>query len=106
MDFLLWNDMCPHTISVEPFTGTDAYGAYTYGAATTYKARIQGKNRLITTMTGEEAVAHLMIYINSSTIGPKDRITLPAPFSPTIPSILDVIHVSDESGAHHTVVVA
>lgn len=106
MSFSLWDDMCPHQISVEPFTGVDTYGSYTYGAAVTYKARIQGKNQLVTNMNGEETVAHVTIYVNASTIGPKDRITLPAPFQPTVPNILDVSHVSDESGGHHTVVIA
>lgn len=106
MGFSEWGDMLPHTITVEPFTGVDTYGAYTYGSAVTYHARIQGKNRLVMNMNGEEAVAHFTIYISASTIGPKDRITLPAPFSPTVPSILDVAHVSDESGGHHTVVIA
>lgn len=106
MSFSEWGDMLPHAITVEPFTGVDTYGAYTYGSATTYRARIQGKNRLVTNMHGEEAVAHLTIYVQSSTIGPRDKITLPAPFSPTVPSILDVQHVSDEAGGHHTVVLA
>ena len=47
MSFGLWDDMCPHQISVEPFTGVDTYGSYTYGSSVTYKARIQGKNRLV-----------------------------------------------------------
>lgn len=106
MGFSEWDDMCPHQISVEPFTGVDTYGAYTYGSSVTYKARIQGKNRLVMNLNGEEAVAHFTIYVAASTIGPKDLITLPAPFEPTVPSILDVAHVSDESGGHHTVVIA
>lgn len=106
MAFSEWLDMCPHHISVEPFTGVDTYGSYTYGTAATYRARVQGKNRLVMNQQGEEAVSSITIYIASSTIGPKDRITLPAPFSPTVPNILDVQHVSDESGGHHTVVMA
>ena len=101
-----WNDMLPHTVTVEPFAGVDTYGSYTYGSAVTYKARVQGKNQLIMNQTGEEAVSHVTIYLAASSINPKDRITLPAPFSPTVPSILDVQYVSDESGAHHTVVLA
>lgn len=101
-----WLDMCPHTISVEPYTGIDAYGAYTYGAAVTYKARIQGKNQLVMTQTREEAVSHITIHVGTVAIGPKDRITLPSPFEPTVPNILDVQHVSDETGQHHSVVLA
>ena len=101
-----WNDMLPHSITVEPFSGVDSYGAYTYGSAVTHRARVQGKNRLVTSVTGEEAVSHITIYVGTASIGPKDRVTLPAPFSPTVPNILDVQYVSDESGAHHSVVLA
>ena len=106
MGFGEWDDMLPHTITVEPFTGVDTYGAYTYGAATVYKARVQGRNRLIMNQQGEEAVSHITVYVAESTIGPRDRITLPAPFSPSVPNILDVQHVSDEAGGHHTVIMA
>ena len=106
MAFSEWLDMCPHQITVEPFIGLDSYGAYTYGSSMVYRARIQGKNQLVMTMKGEEAVSHITIHVASSTVGPRDRITLPAPFSPTVPNILDVQHVSDESGGHHTVVLA
>ena len=58
------------------------------------------------TVTGEEAVSKTTIYVAGTTVGTKDRVTLPAPFSPTVPNILDVQHVSDESGQHHTVIYA
>lgn len=106
MGFNDWADMCPHTITVESFTGTDTYGNYSYGSPTTYKARVQGKTQLVTTVTGEETVSHMTIYVGTSVIGPRDRITLPSPFSPTVPNILDVQYVSDESGQHHSVVLA
>ena len=104
--FSEWDDMLPHTITVEPFTGINTFGAATYGAAVTYRARIQGKNRLVTAVNGEEAVSHITMYLQRTTISPQDRVTLPAPFSPTVPNILDVQHVSDESGGHHTVILA
>jgi hypothetical protein len=48
-------------------------------------------------------VSTVTVYLQE-TVGPKDRITLPAIFAPTQPKILDVARVSDESGSHHTVV--
>lgn len=106
MDIGAWADMMPHTITIEPFVSRDTYGAATYGAAVTYKARVQGKNRLITTLSGDEKVSTVTVYVGSTSITPEDRLTLPASFSPTIPNILDVQPVSDESGHHHQVIYA
>lgn len=104
MGFSLWASMCPHTVIVEPFVSLNEYGNPTYGAGVSRKARVQGKTQMITTMTGEEKVSLVTVYLASGTVGAQDRITLPAPFSPTQPGILAVQHVSDESGQHHTVV--
>lgn len=106
MLFSEWANMCPHRITVERYLGVDAYGAYTYGPPTSYPARIQGKTQFVANAQGEELVSHVTIYLGTLAIGAQDRITLPAPFTPTVPSILDVQYVSDESGAHHTVVLA
>lgn len=97
--------MCPHTITVEPFASIDLWGAKTYGAAVVYRARVQGKNTMITNTQGEEVVSRVQVYL-AETVGPKDRVTLPATFQPTQPEILSVQRVSDESGNHHTVVYA
>ncbi len=105
MDFAFWSDMCPHSITVEPFASVDAYGAYSYGAAVTHRARIEGKNQIIMTKEGEERVSRVTIYV-AATIGPQDRVTLPLPFLPSQPNIMDVRLVSDESGFHHSVVYA
>jgi hypothetical protein len=106
MGFSDWLDMCPHTVTVEPFVSLDQYGAKTYGAAVTRRARVQGKTRMVRTMTGEESVSHITVYLAPGTIGVQDRITLPSPFTPTQPDILDVQYVSDDAGQHHTVVYA
>jgi hypothetical protein len=106
VDFASWQDMLPHTVTVEPFTSLDQYGTKTYGAAVTHRARVQGKTRMVRTMNGEEAVSHITVYLAAGTIGAQDRITLPSPFTPTQPDILDVQRVSDESGQHHSVVYA
>lgn len=106
MDISAWADMMPHTISVEPFSSIDAYGAATYGAAVQYSARIQPTNRSVTTLAGEERVTVATIYVAGTGIGPQDRITLPSPSSPVAPDIFDVTYVADESGHHHTVIYA
>ena len=101
-----WLDMCPHTVTVEPFSSRNAYGAATYGTAVTYRARVQGKNQMIRNVGGEEVVSTITVYVATQTMTPQDRITLPSPFSPTQPDILAVQRVSDESGQHHVVVYA
>jgi hypothetical protein len=98
--------MCPHSVTVEPFSSVDDYGAYSYGAAVTYQARVQGRNRMVRSVTGEEVLSTVQVYLPHATITPKDRITLPATFQPTQPKVLDVQKVSDESGQHHIVVYA
>jgi hypothetical protein len=106
VSFSDWHDMLPHSVTVEPFVSLDQYGTKTYGAATTYRARVQGKTQIVQTMTGEEAVSHITVYLAAGTIGAQDRLTLPAPFTPTQPNILNVQLVSDESGQHHSAVYA
>lgn len=106
MLFSDFSDLCPHSVTIEPFSGLDQYGAKTYGAGITYQARVQGKVRMVKTLTGEEKVSMVTVYLAAGTVGAQDRITLPSPFSPTQPDILDVQHVSDENGQHHTVVYA
>lgn len=105
MSFSDFLDFCPHSITVEPFASVDQYGAYTYGAPVVYRARVQGKNQVITNMMGEEAVSTIQVYLNG-TVTPQDRVTLPAPFVPTQPNILAIQRVSDESGQHHQVIYA
>lgn len=99
-----WHDMMPDTVSVEPFSGVDQYGAYSYGTAVSYRARAQGRMRMITDVNGEQRMSQVTVYISGTGIGPQDRLTLPARFSPTQPSILSVQPVSDEHGTHHTVI--
>ena len=106
MGFSEWADMMPHSITVEPFASVDLYGTYTYGSPVTYQARIQGKNQVVTSRTGEEAVSHIMIHVASGAVGPQDRVTLPLPFLPSQPLLIDVQHVSDANGIHHSVVYA
>lgn len=106
MDFSDFLDMCPHTVTVEPFVSFDQYSAKTYGSAVTYRARVQGKTQMVMTLSGEEAVSTVTVYLAAGTIGAQDRITLPSPFAPTQPNILSVQRVSDESGQHHIAVYA
>jgi hypothetical protein len=101
-----WGDMLPHTVTIEPFTGLDQRGEYSYGAGVSYRGRVQGKATLVTNTQGEEMVSHVTIYIPYASVTAQDRVTLPSPFSPTQPSIMTVQQVSDGTGQHHTVIYA
>lgn len=102
-----WAHMMPHQISIEPYTGVDAWGAYTYGAAQTYRARVQGRTRVVTNVRGEEVVSKITVYVAATGgITAQDRLTLPSPWSPTQPPILDVQYVSNDVGHHHMVILA
>ncbi len=96
--------MMPATVTVEPFSSRDAYGAATYGLARSHRARIEMGNRLVTTASGEEKVARGRVFL-ATTAPPSasDRLTLPAPYEPSRPPILDVRPVEDERGIHHVV---
>lgn len=106
MDIGAWEDYMPHSVAVEPFVSIDAYGTYSYGAAQTYRARIQGRNRVVTNSAGDEVVSRVTIYVAGTGISQKDRVTLPSPWSPTQPNLIDVQLISDEAGYHHTVLYA
>lgn len=100
-----WDDMMPDTITIEPFISRDAFGSSTYGAAVSYQARVQGKNKIIRTRDNVQAVSTIQVYIDSvPAVSPDDRVTLPSRFSPTQPPILSVQPVGDEAGPHHQVI--
>lgn len=84
------------TITREPYAGLDAYGQRTYGAAETYKARIEHRARLVRDAHGEERVSQVQVYLASTTIfDVKDRLTLP---DGTTPLMLALERVPDHQG--------
>ncbi len=94
----------PNTIELEAWKSRDAYGEDTFGVAQSFRARIQMGNKIIRTATGNEAVSRGRIFV-ATIFAPstKDRLTLPSPYTPAKPPILDVRPVQDESGIHHVV---
>lgn len=100
-----FDDMFSQEVTVEPFTGTDEYGNYAYGDSVSYQARVVGKTRVVRNSEGEESVSTHTVYLKStSAFTPKDRITLPAGYSPQQPIIISVGTFPDESGLHHKVI--
>jgi len=99
--------MMPHTLTVAPWTGHNAYGEATYGTAVSYTARVQGKMQMVRDAAGVERVSTVTCYVaTTASIGPKDKLTLPSGWVPVSPPILSVQRVSDEGGDHHTVIYA
>lgn len=99
--------LMPHTVIIAPWTGQNAYGEPTYGAAVSYTARVQGKMRMMIDANGVERVSSVTVYVaTTAAIGPKDKLTLPGGWTPASPPIIAVQRVSDEHGDHHTVIYA
>ena len=92
-DFL---DLMPSTITVEPFTSRDSYGAAVYGTAVSYRAHVFYKNHFVRGTDGELIAARGIIWIaTANVISVNDRITLP---DGTKPDLLSVGAAQNESG--------
>lgn len=93
-DISEWADMMQDVVSVEVYLGRDKYGTAFYGSTRSYQARVNYKNNLIRTATGEQVVSRgYAIMACSDPVEPKDRITLP---DHTTPLILAVNQTNDE----------
>jgi len=93
--------LMPHTITVGALSAfsTDGYGTPTFSAASSYTARVVGKQQLVDTFRGTEELTKTIVYVkSSSTFGPSDQITLP---DGSTPELLAVESYPDEDGAHH-----
>jgi hypothetical protein len=99
----VFRDLMTDTVTIAPYQSTSKYATEGYGAPVTYKARVVGQNRNVITIAGDEKISRVTVYLGSipTTIGPLDRITLPARFQPMQPPILAIEHEPDEHGVHH-----
>jgi len=79
----------------------DGYGKPTYQAPRTYPARVEGKNQLVRTASGDERASTTMVTLaGGPTIGTEDRLTLPDGSSP---GIVAIATVPGASGTHETI---
>jgi hypothetical protein len=93
------------TVTIESASTHNEYGETTYGAASTYQARVQGRVKMIRTPMGDEKVSTVQVYLAQVTsVTVRDRLTLPARYDPTTPDILAVVQAVDENGAYGEVV--
>lgn len=92
------------TVTIRRKTGSDGYSKATYGAATSYSAKIELAARAFRTDELREISSPRKIFLfTQDTITPEDEITLPAEFPPVNPKILAVRTVTDIPGIHHIV---
>jgi len=95
----------PSTVVIEPWQSGDAYSKPTYGAAVSYRCRLEAGAHRILDANGQEVVSMTRLFLAGSfAISTKDRLTMPAGTIPSRPPIKRVDQVHDEEGPHHTVV--
>ena len=99
----LFDDFMTDTVTIEPLLSKDDYGIESYGGGTLYACRIDVGTKQTVNINGVERSVDAMVYLlGTLPIGPTDRLTLPAGFSPQQPPILRVSPFTDELGSHHT----
>lgn len=99
-------DLMSDTVTVYPFTSFASGAGATYsGTGTAYVCHINMKNHMIVTHDGREIMARGRIVFGSvAVIGVKDKVVLPAEYTPVSPPILAVNISNDENGNHHTTI--
>src|SRR3990167_1934576 len=101
-------DLLVDTITIEPPSGTYSdRGQPAFGAAVSYACRIEPASgeEMVRGPGLEERKASWRIFIDTATISPEARLTLPAGFSPQTQPFFAVGREVDETGAHHVVLV-
>jgi hypothetical protein len=75
-------DLFPHTVTLEPFTGQNQYGEYTYGSAETYQAKVEQGVDLARAGLGDRSlVPRYKVFIGAAVqVDNRDRLTLDARF--------------------------
>lgn len=99
----------PDVITYQKAGVVDAYGDRAYGAAVTYRARVVGEQKLITSFSGYSVTSNQTVYIAGViTAQPGDQVTLSTGIvssteeSAIHPIMLGAKRVPDQSGVHHS----
>lgn len=97
--------LLPDSVTIEPYTGSDGYGAPQFGSGVSYKARIEWGPKDVKNPAGEEVVSNARIFIaTANAIDTRSKITLPVGRGPVNPPIIMVRAVTSGRRVHHTVV--
>lgn len=97
-----WLDLMPRSITVEPWASEDSGGKVTYGTGVVYQCYIKDDAKVWRWEDGREVQSRRTIYVHGSSIGRKDRITLPAGYSPLVVIPVWLVRHDDNEGYHHT----
>jgi len=81
--------MLGQEVVIEPYTGSDSFGAPVYGPGASYPARVVGEVKMVRSPTGEEVVSSTKVTIpgppdGPEAVDPRSRITLPDGSTPPI----------------------
>lgn len=98
-DFLT---LAPQTVTLEPLSTHDVYGAPSFGTSVSYSALVMQESKLVRGSDGREVVSGTQVYIPSSsaTASEQDRLTLP---DGSQPELIRVSVYSDDDGQHNVV---
>ena len=101
--------MMPDVISYQVAGAVDSYGDITFGAVTTYRARIIGQQKMVTSFEGKEVTSNHTVYVAGVIVAqPMDRITLSTGIvnstqgSAINPAIVGAARIPDQTGTHHS----
>lgn len=97
-----FRDLMTDTVTHYALSSRDAYGTPSYGAGTSYPARVVRKHKLVRDAAGQQVVSTAQAWLGGTpAITPQDKVTLSDNSSPPIVAIE---RYQDEVGASHTVV--
>ena len=92
-------DLMTDEVTIRPYLSQDAYGRPVYDDPVTYRARVVGRARRVTTLQGEDKVSTTtVVLLNSPGIDPRSELTLPPGFAPPSPPILAILRDKDDRG--------
>lgn len=96
-------DMMPDTVTIEKFVSETGFGVRSYDPnAVIIGARIKRGHKIVRDANGQEKVSTLQVLLAGVVgITVKDRVTLPARFTPAQPKAIAVEEAADENGPHH-----
>ena len=95
-----FGDMLKDEVTVQEYSGRDAYGSPSYGSPVTYKCRVVYKNRLVRNTEGSLISSSFQVWMDwIDNITEEWLITLPGGETPPI---LSIERFKDEVGESHT----
>lgn len=98
-----WLPMMPRTITVYHYTGEDTAGLKTYSSVPIL-VRCYITDDVKTWRFNDEVErrSRSMVFCSDDTIGPYDKIVMPAGYDPQVPAIVWFVRADDENGYHHS----